>query len=204
MQTKKIAQLLSQAEDLEEAKIKLASRPKDEQMKLLKDLKNFMQYIGYAGEHRVISELMLCGVDAMDPTIDEGFDLMAKKEDEIFLIQVKTTFLGKKDRYVFDLKAKNFKPKYKNLKEAVVFVMIDATGEKRKINFMVMPVGELEKQKKKKKMWYSKTTKKYRLNICLRDNKAYFWTLDNDLTEFLNNWNFFLGKKTKTRKTASA
>lgn len=203
MNTKKIAQLLSQAEDIAEAKVKLASQPKDEQMKLLKDMKNFMQYIGYAGEHRVMSELMLCGVDAMNPSIDEGIDLVARKGDEVFFIQVKTTFLGKKDRYVFDLKEKNFKPKYKNIKEVVVFVMVDATREEREMNFLVMPIGELKKQKDKDQMWYSKTTKKFRLNICLRDDKAYFWKLDNDVTKFLNNWDFFL-KKPKSSKTVAA
>ena len=203
MNTQKITQLFSQAEDFEEAKIQLANQPKDEQMKLLRDMKNFMQYIGYAGEHRVISELMLSGVDAMNPSIDEGFDLMARKNDDIFLTQVKTTFLGKKDRYVFDLKEKNFKPKHKNIKEVVVFVMIDATGKEREINFLVMPVEELKKQKAKKQMWYSKTTKKFRLNICLREGRAFFWKLDNDVTGFLNNWGYFLGKKARKSKTVS-
>lgn len=205
MNAQKITQLFSQAEDFEEAKIQLASQPKNEQMKLLKDLKSFMQYIGYAGEHRVMSELMLHGIDAMDPSIDEGFDLMARKDDDVFLIQVKTTFLGKKDRYVFDLKEKNFKPKYKNIKEVVVFVMIDATdGKENKVNFLVMSVKELKKQKAKKQMWYSKTTKKFRINICLRDGRALFWKLDNDVTDSLNNWGYFLGETKKKGKTVSA
>lgn len=202
MNTKKIAQFLSNSEDLEEAKIRLANQPKDKQMELLKDIKAFSQYIGCAGEHRVMSELMLSGVDAMDSSVDEGFDLMARKDGEVFLIQVKSTFLGKKDRYVFDLKEKNFKPKYKNIKEVVVFVMLDATKEKRGINFLVMPVEELKKQKDKDQMWYSKTTKKFRLNICLREGKAYFWKLDNDVTKFLNNWEYFLGN-TQSSKTVS-
>lgn len=196
MNTQKITSLLNEVETFEEAKSQLASRPKNEQMKLLKDLDNFMQYIGYAGEHRVMSELMLHGVDAMDPSIDEGFDLVARKNDNIFYIQVKTTFLGKKDRYVFDLKEKNFESKFKGkIKSVVVFVMIDATnGKNNEMNFLVMPTGELKKQKENKKVWYSKTTKKFRINICLRDSKASFWTLDNDVTKFLNDWNYFIGK----------
>lgn len=205
MNIQKLTSLLTEVETLEEAKNQLANRPKNEQMKLLKDLDSFMQYIGYAGEHRVMSELMLHGVDAMDPSIDEGFDLVARKNDNIFYIQVKTTFLGKKDRYVFDLKEKNFKSKFGNkIKEVVVFVMIDATnGKNNEMNFLIMSVGELKKQKENKKVWYSKTTKKFRVNICLRDEKAFFWTLDNNVTKFLNNWNYFIGKS-KLSKTVSA
>lgn len=205
MDVKKIGLLLKDVESLEELEKNnavLASKPKNEQLRFLKDIKSFMQYIGYAGEHRVMSELLLRGVDAMNSSIDEGFDLTVRREDKVFLVQVKTTFLNKKKKFVFDLRKENFEQRYKKrINYVVVFVMVEGIDKgSEKVNFLVMPVDELKKQKEAGKVWFSKTTKKYRVQIYLRDKKAFFWTLDNDVTEFLNNWRIFTGGKDKSKK----
>ncbi len=48
-------------------------------------------FIGCAGEHAVLSELIFRGYNAAVMTVDEGIDLVASKDNRYFHIQVKTS-----------------------------------------------------------------------------------------------------------------
>ena len=47
-------------------------------------------FIGSAGEHAVLSELLFRGFNAATMTVDEGIDVVASKDNRYFHIQVKT------------------------------------------------------------------------------------------------------------------
>jgi hypothetical protein len=191
MNNQKLLSLLAEWDGETDFQIILANRPEQERLELLKNLTNFMQYIGYAGEYRVMSELMIRGVDAMNGRVDDGFDLTAMRGDEIFLVQVKSAFLGKDGLYSFNIAGDNGAAKYSGVHSAFfVFVLVGGAGES--MDFFVLPQAEFEKELKAGNVWYVESTKRYKVKIYLRAGKASFGKLDNDCTELLNNWSPFL------------
>lgn len=55
-------------------------------------------YIGKAGECAVMSELLYRGFNVNTLLVDEGVDVVASKNNEFYLVQVKTTILDNGDR----------------------------------------------------------------------------------------------------------
>ena len=53
-------------------------------------------YIGKAGEHAVLSELLFLGYNAALMSVDVGVDIVATKNNEIYNIQVKTRNISKR------------------------------------------------------------------------------------------------------------
>lgn len=49
--------------------------------------------IGTGGEHLVLSELLFRGYQANIMSVDDGIDIVASKDNKIFFIQVKTTYM---------------------------------------------------------------------------------------------------------------
>ncbi len=49
------------------------------------------QYVGKAGEHLVVSELLFKGYNASIMSVDEGLDIVATKGERLYNIQVKTS-----------------------------------------------------------------------------------------------------------------
>lgn len=49
--------------------------------------------IGTAGEHIVLAELLFRGYEANIMSVDDGIDIVASKNNKIYFIQVKTTYL---------------------------------------------------------------------------------------------------------------
>jgi hypothetical protein len=169
----------------------IANTPKQEQFKYLKDVDSYEQYIGYAGELRVMSELMIRGVNAINGRIDNGYDISAFKGDKIFSIQVKTGFITKEKRYSFNVpddEVSSIVPARAEI--FYVFVMISDMGER--MDCLVLPKKEFAKQRKAGNIWHTESTHRYKIKIYLRDNKAYFGKVSNDLTKHLNNWNYFI------------
>lgn len=56
------------------------------------------QYVGKAGEHFVVSELLFRGYNASIMNVDEGLDIVATKEGKLYNIQVKTSNKNQFDR----------------------------------------------------------------------------------------------------------
>jgi hypothetical protein len=62
------------------------------------------QYVGSAGEHSVLSELLFRGYNASIMSVDEGLDIVATKNNKLFNIQVKTSNENKFNKYVYDIR----------------------------------------------------------------------------------------------------
>jgi hypothetical protein len=201
MNHKKLTPLLAQWDGEEDFAIMLANRPEQERLELLKNLDSYMQYIGYAGECRVMSELFIRGVEALDGRVDAGFDLVAMKGDAVTLVQVKTAFLGKDGIYSFNLAASDGEAKCLG-KHAVCLVFVMVTGAGEAMDCLVLPQAQFEQELDAKNIWYVESTNRHKVKIYLRDGKAFLGKLENDRTELLNNWSPFLNDVSgKTPKT---
>ena len=177
-----------------EPKVVLANRPVQERLQALQDLSNFMQYIGCAGEARVMSELLIRGVDAVNGRVDNGFDLMAMRDDKVFLVQVKAAFLGSDNIFSFNISSDDAAATYHGAHQTVyVFVLVGGSGET--MNFLILPKAEFEKQKKVGNIWSVESTKRDKVKIYLRDGKAALGKVDNNVSEFLDDWTVFTGEE---------
>jgi hypothetical protein len=65
-------------------------------------------FIGKAGEHAVMAELLYRGFNSSLMAVDEGVDIVASKNNQYFHIQVKTSALGANGKYVFFIKNSSF------------------------------------------------------------------------------------------------
>lgn len=65
-------------------------------------------FIGKAGEHAVMAELLYRGFNSSLMAVDEGVDIVASRGNEYFHIQVKTSALGTNGKYAFFIKNSSF------------------------------------------------------------------------------------------------
>lgn len=142
------------------------------------------QYIGTAGEHRVVSELLFRGYNASLMSVDDGIDINAVKDNQLFNIQVKTANLNKYNTYVFDLGVNPFE-KYNTGNTYYIFVLM---GEGDKTNFLIIPYTEMKKYVDTEYIRKVNKNTRYRVNVRFREGKFYLGTRDNDVSYYVNNW----------------
>lgn len=65
-------------------------------------------FLGKAGEHAVMSELLFWGFNASLMAVDEGIDVVASKDNRYFHIQVKTASPSDTGRYTFTIRNESF------------------------------------------------------------------------------------------------
>lgn len=135
------------------------------------------QKLAAAGEHRVLSELLLCGYDANKPTIDDGVDVWATKDGRQFYIQVKTA-TGKSNKYISTIRKKSFSKK-RNLQMYYVFVLRDDNT----LDFVVLSSRELRKMVGTKK----EHTTNYTVYLSKKGDKVFL--NKHDVTQYKNDWN---------------
>lgn len=140
------------------------------------------QYIGKAGENRVVSELLFLGYNASIMSVDEGLDIVATKNNKLFNIQVKTANENKFNRYVYDIRKISFE-KFGAGNTFYVFVL-----RGKETNFLVLSSIEVEKNIKLKNILEVGHGKRYRVNLSIRDEKLYLGNKENDLSFYFNNW----------------
>ena len=140
------------------------------------------QYIGKAGEHLVVSELLFKGFNANIMSVDEGIDIVATRNDKLYNIQVKTAN-EKYGKYVSDMNINSYQ-KHNSSNTFYIFVL---RGEET--NFLILPYVEVQKNIDQKNILVVDHGKRYRANITLRDKKIFLGNLKNDTTYFNNNWN---------------
>jgi len=140
------------------------------------------QYIGSAGEHRVISELLFREYNASTISVDEGIDIVATKNNKLFNIQVKTSNENKFNRYVYDIRKMSF-DRFGSGNTFYIFVLMG-----NQTNFLILPSSEIEKNIQEKNILIVGNGKRYRVNLSIREEKAFLGKLTNDATFFLNNW----------------
>jgi len=141
------------------------------------------QYIGSAGEHRVLSELLFRNYNASIMSVDEGLDIVATKDNSLFNIQVKTSNENKFKKYVSDIRIKSFE-KFGTGNTFYIFVI-----RGKDTNFVILPYHEVQKNIQQKNILVINKETKYRVNISIRDGKLYLGKLSNDLSYYMNNWN---------------
>jgi Holliday junction resolvase len=140
------------------------------------------QYIGSAGEHRVVSELLFRGYNASTMSVDEGLDIVATKDNKLFNIQVKTANENKFNKYVYDIRKISFE-KFDAGNTFYIFIL-----RGKETNFLILPSMEIEKNIQQKNILVVGHGKRYRVNLSIKDGKSYLGNLNNDATFFLNNW----------------
>lgn len=140
-------------------------------------------YTGKAGEHLVCSELLFRGFNASIMSVDVGMDIIATKDERLFSIQVKTANINKFNTYVFDVR----KVSFERHNSGNIFYIFVLHG-KKKDNYLILPLLEMEKKVHKKALLEVGRGKRYRVNIKIRDKKVYLGNKSHEVSYYLNNW----------------
>lgn len=141
-------------------------------------------YIGKAGEHSVLSELLFRGYNAALMSVDVGVDIMASKNNEIFNIQVKTRNISKgHDAFHFNLRIVSFE-RHNAGRTFYIFIL----RERDKLDYLILPLNEIEKSIDEEFIHIVGNGKLYRITIKKRNGKIYLGRKENDVSYYLNRW----------------
>ena len=141
-------------------------------------------YIGKAGEHSVLSELLFRGYNAALMAVDIGVDILATKGSETFHIQVKTRNISKRhDAFHFNLRIVSFE-RHNAGKTFYIFVL----RENSELAYLILPLHEVEKAIEQEFVHVVGKGKLYRITITRREGKIYLGRRDNDVSYYLNRW----------------
>src|SRR3989338_1194297 len=141
-------------------------------------------YIGKAGEHAVLSELLFRGYNAALMSVDVGVDILATRNNETFHIQVKTRNISKRhDAFHFNLRIVSFE-RHNAGKTFYIFVL----RENGKLDYLILPLGEIEKAIEQEFVHVVGKGKLYRITITKRDGKIYLGRRDNEVSYYLDRW----------------
>lgn len=140
------------------------------------------QYVGKAGEHLVVSELLFRGYNASIMSVDEGIDIVATKEERLFNIQVKTSNENKFNYYVCDLSISSFE-RHNRGNTFYIFVMKGV-----KTNFLILPYSEVQRNIVQKNILVVNKETRYRVNIRIREGRLFLGNKENDMSYYMNNW----------------
>lgn len=141
-------------------------------------------YIGKAGEHAVLSELLFRGFNASLMEVDTGVDILATKGNEVFNLQVKTRNVSKRhDAYFFNIRIASFE-RHNSGRTFYIFLLRD----KNKLDYVILPLVEVEKNIDQEFIKVVGNGKLYRVTIKKRNGKICLGRNENDVTYFLNQW----------------
>ncbi len=142
-------------------------------------------YIGKAGEHTVLSELLFRGYNAALMVVDIGVDILAIKGGEIFHIQVKTRNISRRHAaFHFNLRIASFE-RHNAGKTFYIFVL----RENGKLDYLILPLHEIEKAIEQEFVHVVGEGKLYRITITRRGDKISLGRRDNEVSDYLNRWN---------------
>lgn len=96
-------------------------------------------FLGKAGEHAVMSELLFWGFNSSIMTVDDGIDIVSSKDSKFFHIQVKTATRQDNGSYSFSIKQDAFR-RYDAANVFYVFVM----RETLKNEYIVVPSSHIK------------------------------------------------------------
>lgn len=166
----------------EEKKAEQEELIKEETDKTLNEEQISTQYIGKAGEHLVVSELLFRGYNASIMSVDEGLDIVATKDERLFNIQVKTSTENKFDLHLSDIRISSFEKHNRN-NTYYIFVL-----KGKHTNFLILPYHEIQKNIDQENILVINKNTRYRVNMRMRDGRLYLGNKDNDASYYLNNW----------------
>ena len=100
------------------------------------------RYVGKAGEHLVIAELLLRGFNANTMSVDEGIDVVATWGDLKYGFQVKTANLSQgRGTYSYNIHVAAFR---KNNRDNVYYAFVLRNADC--IDFLILPYGDVKKE----------------------------------------------------------
>ena len=141
-------------------------------------------YIGKAGEHAVLSELLFRGYNAALMSVDTGIDILATRENETFNIQVTTRNISKRhDAFHFNIRIASFE-RHSAGRTFYIFLL----RENHELDFLILPLHEVEKVIEQDFVHVVGKGKLYRLTIRRRQNKIYLGRKENEVSYYLNHW----------------
>ena len=124
------------------------------------------QYIGRAGEHLVVSELLFRGYNASIMTVDEGIDITAIKGDKLFNIQAKTSKENKFNKHVITISVSSFQT-HQSHNIYYIFVLRGNTT-----NFLILPYIVIRKNIDESNILET-SNKRYKVQISV-DKEGFF------------------------------
>lgn len=138
-------------------------------------------FLGKAGEHAVMSEMLFWGFNASLMTVDEGIDVVASKDNRYFHIQVKTASANPSGSYSFSIRPESFEAN-DSAQTFYIFVMRKKGGN----DYAVIPSSHLRTQKN---LGVIGGTNALSVTIA-PDQKGRVFTLGrkDDITPFINNF----------------
>lgn len=141
-------------------------------------------YIGKAGEHAVLTELLFRGYNAALMSVDVGVDIVATKNNEVFNIQVKTRNISKhNEAFHFNLRIVSFE-RHNAGRTFYIFIL----REKGKLDYLILPLYEIEKSIEEEFIHIVGKGKLYRITVKKRDSKVYLGRKENNVSFYLNRW----------------
>jgi CRISPR/Cas system-associated exonuclease Cas4 (RecB family) len=167
---------------------KIAIAPKKQKLVLEEEaveeekLKVDSGFTGKAGEHAVCAELLFREFNASIMSVDVGIDIIATKNNRLFSIQVKTSNANEYNTYNFDVRKVSFERDHAG-NTFYVFIL-----RSKKIDYLILPLSEMEKKVTEKAIYYIQGPKKYRVKIDIRDDKVYLGNTKHEMNYYLNNW----------------
>ncbi len=141
-------------------------------------------YIGKAGEHAVLSELLFRGYNAALMSVDVGVDIVATKDNETFNIQIKTRNISKKHgAFYFNLRIASFE-RHNAGRTFYIFIL----RENSKLDYLILPLHQVEKSIEEEFIHIVGNGKLYRITIKKRDGKVYLGRREKDVSYYMNHW----------------
>ncbi|MFA6432807.1 MAG: winged helix-turn-helix domain-containing protein [Candidatus Paceibacterota bacterium] len=141
-------------------------------------------YVGKAGEHAVLSELLFRGYNAALMSVDTGIDILAIKNEGQFGIQVKTRNISKTgNTFDFNLRVASFE---RHNRGGVFYIFL--LRETPKIEYLILPFHVIERSIDEEFIHEVGKGKLYRITIRKKGSKVYLGRKENDVTYFLNRW----------------
>lgn len=137
-------------------------------------------FMGKAGEHAVMSELLFWGYNASLMSVDEGIDIVASKENRYFHLQVKASNERASGIFGFQIKKKAFESN-QAAQTFYIFVM-------RKLltcYFAVLPSSHLENLRMTKVISDSSDLS---ISITMDEKQKRFALNGTDITGWINNF----------------
>ncbi|MDL2267183.1 hypothetical protein LJC46_04250 [Desulfovibrio sp. OttesenSCG-928-G15] len=95
-------------------------------------------FLGCAGEHAVMSELLFWGYNASTMAVDDGVDIVAGKDGKFFYIQVKTASCQEGNKYQFTISHSAFQ-RYDTYNVFYVLVL----RKDQHNDFIILPAGSI-------------------------------------------------------------
>ncbi len=141
------------------------------------------QNVGTGGEYAVTSEMLYRGFNASIMSVDTGIDVVAVKDNNTYLVQVKTSKVYDTGYYHYDVRMKSLE-RFNSGNVFYIFVL----RHEDKNDFVILPSIEVEKKIKENAIKTIVKHNKYRVMFKFHDGKLYLGNKKHDVTYFLNNW----------------